>query len=291
MKGPYLTSISAWLPHPAPLCSVAAARFAAYSQLEVVRTGMLGRHIKAGGARVLQLGGTTRDLFYLPKGTQQVTVAGADVRVSLWEQAGMQAGGPVRAVRTGNEEGQLGFMAGGSVDSVVAFDQLGAGAAAAAALLAEVWRVLKPGGTFVFVQRIDGSPVAALLRLGSGPAAGELGAYARSNQASLLRAACCCLCRRLSRAPCTCVRADPGVADVVGEAQPWDYMQWDLAVPSLDPHAVGVAVKPLAAAAPPGAGAGGAASVDKTAFEQVLRSKARTGAGPKAGKRKGFGGQ
>ena len=37
---------------------------------------MLGRHVRAGGARVLQLGGTTRDIYYYPQGTVEVAVAG-----------------------------------------------------------------------------------------------------------------------------------------------------------------------------------------------------------------------
>lgn len=50
-----------------PTRSVAGLRFWAYSQIEYITAAMLARHIKAGGARVLQLGGSTRDLYYYPK--------------------------------------------------------------------------------------------------------------------------------------------------------------------------------------------------------------------------------
>ena len=68
---------------------------------------------------------------------------------------------------------------------------------------------------------------------------------------------------------------------MVGEALPWDFMEWDIAVGGLDPHAVGVAVKPLQAA---GGGGGPEFSVDNTAFEQLMKSKGKRG---KQG-RKGF---
>lgn len=74
------------------MCRVAAAKFAAYSQVEVVRASMLSRHVKAGGAKVLQLGGSTKDIFYYPEGTVQVAVLGPEVNAGLWEQAGMSAG-------------------------------------------------------------------------------------------------------------------------------------------------------------------------------------------------------
>ena len=47
----------------------------------------------------------------------------------------------------------------------------------------------------------------------------------------------------------------------------WDLVQWDEALEGRDPHAVGVAVKPLKDT-PPG-------SVDATAFEQLLKRKSK----------------
>lgn len=66
-------------------------KLTAYSQLEVVRTAMLSRHVKNGGAKVLQLGGTTRDLYYYPAKTLSVTVNVSDGGTrtrGLFEQAG-----------------------------------------------------------------------------------------------------------------------------------------------------------------------------------------------------------
>ena len=131
---------------------------------------MLTRHIKPGGPRVLQLGGTTRDLFYYPKGTIQITVAGEDLKVGLWEQSGMQCGIPVKGIKT-DANSTLKSSAGAVYDAVVVFDQL-AGISNMQAFLGEVFRVLKPGGTFVFMERTAGSPVAPLIRLGGPPAAG-----------------------------------------------------------------------------------------------------------------------
>lgn len=151
---------------------VLAAKFAAYSQLEVVRTGMLSRHVKAKDARVLQLGGTTRDLFYYPNGTVQVTAAEENLKDGLWEQAGMQAGVPVRPLKSSSASA-LSNSAGAAFDSVVAFDQLGS-ITEYKKYFSDVWRVLKPGGTFIFIQRVSGSPVSSLVRLGGPPATGRL---------------------------------------------------------------------------------------------------------------------
>lgn len=65
----------------------------------------------------------------------------------------------------------------------------------------------------------------------------------------------------------------------------WDFAQWDVALEAQAPHAVGVAIKPLTSS-PPGA------SVDTTAFEQLMRRKGGGGdkgaAGAGKGSRKGF---
>eukprot|EP00889_Picochlorum_renovo_P005427 jgi/Picre1/32457/NNA_007803.t1 len=89
----------------------------AYSQLEVVRTAMLSRHVQQGGARVLQLGGTTRDLYYYPSGTVQVTVNAIDINKGLFQQAGMTVGVPVEATDLDLRE-CLQKTRDGSVDSV-----------------------------------------------------------------------------------------------------------------------------------------------------------------------------
>ena len=66
-------------------------------------------------------------------------------------------------------------------------------------------------------------------------------------------------------------------------AKDWDFIQWDMASEALDPHAVGVAIKPLQG--PPG-GVNDDFSVDKGAFEQVLKQRK----GGKGGAQKqGFG--
>ncbi|KAL4459195.1 hypothetical protein ABPG75_014074 [Micractinium tetrahymenae] len=216
------------------LAGLAALRLSAYSQLEYVTAAMLARHVRPGGARVLQLGGSTRDLFYYPAGTVQVTVGGPDIQAGLWEQAGMQAKVPVVAVK---QEAQrvLSTQAGSVADAIVLVNQLGQWADPQQ-LLSQVYRVLKPGGTFIFIQRLaGGSPLQPLL-------GGTAGAV------------------------------DAAVVEAVQGYSGWDFVQWDTALEGTDPHAVGVAVKPLAAAAGSSAAAG---SVDKVAFEQIMRRNSR----------------
>jgi len=42
--------------------------------LEYVIAAMIGNHVPSGGARVLQIGGGTRELYYYPQGTLQVSI-------------------------------------------------------------------------------------------------------------------------------------------------------------------------------------------------------------------------
>jgi hypothetical protein len=49
------------------------------------------------GAKVIQLGGGTRELYYYPKNALQVTIVGEGVNKSLLEQAGVQAAVPTLA--------------------------------------------------------------------------------------------------------------------------------------------------------------------------------------------------
>lgn len=53
----------------------------------------------------------------------------------------------------------------------------------------------------------------------------------------------------------------------------WDFVQWDAALEGTDPHAVGVAIKPLAAAT--GSSSDAQGSVDNVAFEQIMRRNSR----------------
>ncbi|PRW60904.1 methyltransferase type 11 [Chlorella sorokiniana] len=169
---------------------------------------MLARHVKQGGARVLQLGGSTRDIFYYPADTIQVTVGGPDVSPGLWEQAGMQAKVPVQAVKAEPQK-VLSSQAGSTADSIVLLNQLQEWADMQQ-LLSQVYRVLKPGATLVFVQRLRGGPLQPLL-------GGSAGAV------------------------------DPTLIDQIQDYAGWDFVQVDAALQSSDLHAVGVAVKPLTA--------------------------------------------
>jgi len=56
--------------------------------------------------------------------------------------------------------------------------------------------------------------------------------------------------------------------DAVQQYGGWDFVQWDEALQGSDPHAVGVAIKPLTAVGGSKAPDG---SVDAVAFEQLMR--------------------
>lgn len=75
---------------------------------------------------------------------------------------------PIKAALQAGIEAQP----GSSVDSIVAIDTISE-IQDLPAFLKQVKRVLKPGGTFVFMQRIHGSLVAGLLRIGATPAVGQ----------------------------------------------------------------------------------------------------------------------
>ena len=102
-----------------PSVGLAAWFFYLYSQLEYITASMLTRHVPRGGngATVIQVGGSTKDLFYYPKNTLQVSVVGEDVNKGLMEQAGMQAAVPT--VAKVQSPSDLGFAANNSVDAVV----------------------------------------------------------------------------------------------------------------------------------------------------------------------------
>ena len=69
---------------------------------------MLSRNVPAG-ARILQLGGDVKQLYYYPSDTILVSVAAPKLNKGLWEQAGVQAGVPV-LVQQSEELAQLPFQ-------------------------------------------------------------------------------------------------------------------------------------------------------------------------------------
>jgi hypothetical protein len=207
-------------------------KLTAYSQLEIVRTAMLSRHVKNGGAKVLQLGGTTRDLFYYPAKTLSVSVNlpdGGTRTQGLFEQAGIQVGIPTTATSVSLDE-CLASMPSASLDTVVAFEQFGevTSAKSLASIANEISRILKPGGTFIFYERIarDG---------GFAQVGGRRG--------SLL-----------------------DVGGVIAGLDVWDFCEYDTAAGGLDRHDVGVAINGMRE------GVGGMeGSVDSSAFEALVR--------------------
>jgi len=137
-----------------PLLGFAAYRTVTYGKLEYITAAMLTNHVPRGGngAVVIQAGGGTRELYYYPKDTRQVTVVGVDINRSLLEQAGIQAQVPTKAYAQAPSD--LGFAPPGSTDAVVSLGALGAMSERdALRFLDEAARVLRSGAKLVFVEK------------------------------------------------------------------------------------------------------------------------------------------
>jgi len=130
-----------------------------YSQLEYVKASLLSNWVPKGGSVVLQSGTTSKDLYYLPSDTILSIFVGKDLNKGLLDQAGVQAGVPVKVVEARPE--QLGFQPSNSVDAVIGYYTLGKGGRG---YLQEVSRVLKPGCPFIFIERVKAPGVQAVLQ-------------------------------------------------------------------------------------------------------------------------------
>ncbi|GAX85089.1 hypothetical protein CEUSTIGMA_g12509.t1 [Chlamydomonas eustigma] len=128
--------------------------FYLYTQLEYITASMLSRHVPRTdkGANVIQVGGGSKELYYYPKNTMQVTIVGDGINKSLLEQAGMQASVPTLA--RPQSPSDLSFAATSSVDAVVC------GRAASKMsqdtrrrFFTETARILKPGCPLIFIER------------------------------------------------------------------------------------------------------------------------------------------
>lgn len=174
--------------------SLVAARAATYARRQYILAALLGSRVPPNTTTVLQLAGSTRDLYYYPASVQRVTVVDPAakpgrllllltrthcmslhtpfVSQGLWEQAGMTAGVPVE-LRTQAPQTLL-FARDASVGAVVATSPL-TDCADLPQLIGEIARVLQPGGVFVFMQRLaDGGAVQGIV----GDPARSVGAYA-----------------------------------------------------------------------------------------------------------------
>ncbi|DBB18371.1 TPA: hypothetical protein ACH3X3_000023 [Trebouxia sp. C0006] len=131
------------------LTGLAVWRFTAYGQLQYITAAMLGRWVPKGSARVIQVGGGSRDLYYYPKDTVLVTAMSPKLKKGLMGQAAIQAGVPVD-VRLETPT-HLSFQGNSSVEAVVCLQSLHT-LPDLPRFLAEAQRVLKPGAPFIFLQ-------------------------------------------------------------------------------------------------------------------------------------------
>jgi len=120
----------------------AALRAWCYAQVEYVTAAMLSRNLKKA-AKIIQLGGGTRELFYYPPQTIQVTAIGEDLNAGLMGQAGIQASIPV--VSRKEPVTSLAQLGGSSADAVVSLSSL-QHAGDLPEFFGAVLRVLSPGG-------------------------------------------------------------------------------------------------------------------------------------------------
>lgn len=203
---------------------VGGFRAALYSTLEYAKAAALARFVPKGsatpnsrGAKVVLLGASTRDVYYLPKDTLSAVVIGADVNPSLFDQAGVSAGIPTTGRRVpagaawGGSEGQV--AAAGTLDAVVALGScLGKlPPQERASCLREARWALRPGRPLVLLQALaeGASPLRPLV--GPGGGSGAMPA------AELERAL---------------------------EEAGFGYVEWGVELGGTDPHALGVAVTP-----------------------------------------------
>ncbi|KAL0021197.1 hypothetical protein WJX77_011659 [Trebouxia sp. C0004] len=202
--GPPVGSIAALL---LLLTGLAIWRFTAYGRLQYITAAMLGRWIPKGGARVIQVGGGSRDLYYYPKDTVLVTVMSPKLKKGLMGQAAIQAGVPVD-VRLETPT-HLSFQGNSSVEAVVCLQSLHT-LPDLPRFLAETQRVLKPGAPFIFLQAVkaDGLSSAAQLLLGGARKVLDLSAL-----------------------------------ENIKEMSGFESVEWDIALSGQNPHAIGVAVK------------------------------------------------
>jgi len=230
-RRPALAALDAATAAPALLGAAAVAllgaagfRAALYSTLEYAKAAALARFVPRGpatpdarGAKVVLLGASTRDVFYLPSDTLAAVAVGADCNPSIFDQAGASAGVPTtgrRACPSLPWGGPDGFAAPGSLDAVVALGsalgKLSAGDRAAC--LREAVRALRPGRPLVLLQALSegASPLRALV----GPGGGGAGAMPAAELERALE--------------------DAGFA----------YVEWGVELQGTDPHALGVAVSP-----------------------------------------------
>mmetsp|Transcript_19688 Transcript_19688/g.54960 ORF Transcript_19688/g.54960 Transcript_19688/m.54960 type:complete len:294 (+) Transcript_19688:69-950(+) len=191
-----------------PVMGLAGYKLSLYSQKEVINARMLGNFIPEGARNIIQMNGSTRDIFYYPKSTVQIAVYGNDLKSGLFEQAGMQAQIPTVSFK--KPASSLDAVPSNSVDGIACLGGISESEPRVQKrVITEALRVLKTGAPFIFIEPLaDGASPLRPLFSGNGSKA-----IATSTLEELL--------------------------DVPG----LDVLQVDVALDGSDPHAVGVATK------------------------------------------------
>lgn len=183
--------------------AVAGGRFAAYSQVQFARAGMLANCLPKGNKTILMIGGGTKDLYYLPRDVLQATLVDPKADESFWQQAALQARTPVAVRKRPYED--LRFAPDASIDGAVILAPFSS-MRDPLQCCREALRALRPNAPLVIIQRqCGGASLQGLLGGLDGATASQLDA----------------------------VSDLPGIAGVT----------WEVAAKSLDPHAVGVIMR------------------------------------------------
>ncbi|KAF5826260.1 hypothetical protein DUNSADRAFT_3878 [Dunaliella salina] len=158
-----------------PVMGLAGYKLSLYSQKEVINARMLGNFIPEGARNIIQMNGSTRDIFYYPKSTIQIVVYGNNLKPGLFERAGMQAQIPTVSFK--KPASSLDAVPSNSVDGIACLGGISeTEAGSKKRVITEALRVLKTGAPFIFIEPLaDGaSPLRPLF---SGNGSKAIGMY------------------------------------------------------------------------------------------------------------------
>jgi len=208
---------------------VLALKSYGYSQLAYIRAAMLSRWLPKGGKEILIIGGDTKDLFYLPSDCNTATlVLEGGADEKYWREAASQASIPLRIRERPGYD--LKCFPDNSFDAAAVLLPLTRVPDRQATML-EIARIVKPGSKVVIIQRLQGGGIQGVM--------GDTGTAISEDE----------LFKTVNI---------PGLEE----------FQWDVALDSLDPHAVGVCSKSSSAS-----GKKASFGDEKTKVEKELMSR------------------
>lgn len=216
-----------------PLIGLMGVRFASVGLLDYIKTAMITKYVDDKGYRVLQLGGRKQDIFAYRLGTASLLVVTPDTPPKRFEEAGKEVKMKVSGLN--GPVGSIPSLPDEAVDIIISFNQLNS-SLDLDQHMKEILRILKPGGRFVMLQKIEsGDGLVPLLRIFPGSDG-------------------------------TSIELDKVLDYLEAGEEDWESIKWDLVIETQDPHALALGVKKRRLVP--------FTSVDERAFmEQMKRSK------------------